>query len=164
MTSGWGSGDDAFAEGDESAPSGDLGDGHYIKINDDVWRGLLHHPSVVSAIAARANSIAAEANALAGGAMDPRAIARLLPNGEAPYTVSVQNNPHTSRARARVEPNPEAPWLGMIADAQDASLLKAVAVHPLHEAAAAYPSDPFPESTAEPQQGRLTGLGFDEVE
>lgn len=145
-------------DGDESAPSGDLGDGHFIKINEDVWRGLLHHPSVVTAITARANAIAETANSLV--AMDPRAVAR-LGQGKPAYTTELRNDPHASRARVRVLPNPET-MLGVIDDAHHSTLLKSVA---------AFPSDPFPEvaeisedaGMTEPP-GRMTGPGFDEVE
>lgn len=161
MTTGWGVSDE-FAEGDESAPSGSLGDGHFLRIDEDVWRGLMHRPEVVAAITARANAIAAQANALAEDAMDPRAVARLRPADGQTYKVSVQNDPHASRARARVQPNPDAPMLGILADAHDSTLLKSV------EAQGG--SDPIPTAVdlgiEEPEAapGRMTGIGFDEVE
>lgn len=144
-------------EGDESAPSGDLGDGHFIKINDEVWRGLMHHPTVVAAIQARAAAICDTANGLV--AMDPRAVAR-LGKGLPAYTTKLNANPHNTRPRVRVLPNPET-MLGVIDDAHHSTLLKSVA---------AFPSDPFPEvaeisedaGMTEPQ--RMTGPGFDEVE
>lgn len=133
----WGEGDLAEA-GDERAPSGDLGGGHFIRINEDAWRALLHHPTVVQAITQRANAICDQANTNATTAMDPRAVKRLSPGGDPAFVVSVQDSPHTSRARARVKTNPTN-MLGVVADAAESVLFKAMM---------ASPSDPIPGAEA----------------
>lgn len=136
---GWGDTSDSDGVfGDESAPNGDLGDGHFIRINEDAWRALLHHPQVVAALQQRAQDIADFANGTIG--MDQRAIERLTEQDPGdPYQVSVQNDPNTARARAKVKPKTE---LGKLDEAHNSTLLKALLVHP---------SDPIPEGAALPK-------------
>lgn len=128
--------DDVSDAGDERPPTGDLGGGHFLRVNEEAWRALLHHPSVVAAITARANAICNQANANVG--MDPRAVERLAPNGDAAYVVTVQNRSNTSRARARVRTNPDN-MLGVLDDAHHSTLFNAMLAHP---------SDPIPEGEA----------------
>ncbi|MEC4763796.1 hypothetical protein VT930_11845 [Mycobacterium sherrisii] len=119
--------------GDERPPTGDLGGGHFLRVNEEAWRALLHHPTVVAAITARANAIADQANSNVG--MDPRAIEHLSPDGDPAYVVTVQNRSNTSRARARVRTNPDN-MLGVVDDAHHSTLFQAMLAHP---------SDPIPE-------------------
>lgn len=144
---------------DESAPNGPLGDGHFIRIDEEQWRALMHLPEVRTAVEQRAIDIRDEANGLV--AMDPRAVARLNPNNELAYDYFVSNDEAASRIRARVHPS-YTNSLGFIDDAQNSTLLKAMSAHP---------SDPIPEGGGVGerawnmiQEGRMTGLGFDEVE
>lgn len=130
---GWGeSSDNDGVFGDESAPNGDLGDGHFLKIDPSAWRALLHHPAVVEAIVQRANQIRDTANGMV--AMDPRAVERLTEQEPGdPYKVTLQNRPDTTRPRAKVKP---ATMLGQLDEAHNSTLWKAAMEHP---------SDPIPE-------------------
>lgn len=152
-------------DNDESAPSGSLGDGHFIRIDEEKWRQMMHLPPVVAAVEQRAKDIRDEANSLV--AMDPRAVARLNPNNELAYDYFIDNDEENSRVRARVHPS-YTNSLGFIDDAQNSTLLKSMEAHP---------SDPIPEGGGvgerawnQIQEGnpskagtRITGLGFDEV-
>ncbi|MEB4210965.1 hypothetical protein [Mycobacterium sp. 94-17] len=131
----WGAGD-IDDVGDERPLSGDLGDGlGFIRINEDVWRSLLRdHPQVQAAVMQRAQAIADAANDNATSALDPRTVERLAPGGEPAYLVKAQDNPHATRFRARVVCNPET-FLGVLAEAQESSLLAATLANP---------SDPIP--------------------
>lgn len=157
-SSGWGA-EPSEGEGDESAPSGSLGDGHFIRVNEEAWRQLMFHPAVQAAIAARAQAITNTANSLV--AVDPRTAARLA-KGEPAYVTSMDANPAHTRPRARVETNPDN-FLGVLDDALHSTLLKSVDAHP---------SDPIPEggdlglpeSGTEAAPERMTGPGFDDVE
>ncbi len=131
VSGGWGEADVVSEQdGAEDAPHGSMGDGHFIRIDEDAWRALLHVPQVVDAITQRAQDICDAANSLV--AMDPRAVER-LGQGEEAYKVTVQNRVDTTRARARVK---AANLLGIIDDAHNSTLLKAMLTAP---------SDPIPE-------------------
>lgn len=153
---GWGG---AEADETEEAPNGSLGDGHFIRIDEEKWHALMHSAPVKAAVAQRAIDIRDEANNMV--AMDPRAVARLNPNGEPAYDYFLNDNESNTRPRARVHPS-YTNSLGFIDDAQNSTLLKAMAAHP---------SDPIPDDAGVSedianmgQQERMTGPGFDEVD
>jgi len=97
----------------------DLGNGHRMRMDEEAFRALLHHPIVVDQIKTVAQNICDDANALArvDGAR---------------YVTWVQNFPDTTRARAFVRPGNRR---AKFDDAMFSTMLKA---------SAKYPSDPKP--------------------
>lgn len=126
FSAGWGEPDsDVPSEHSEAAPSGDIGDGHSMVINEDAWTAMMHSQVVGRAVVHRAQAIADAANASANDSLDARAIQRLNPNGEDAFVVTVHNDESTSRVRASVHAS-RTNELGFVADAQDSSLYKAM--------------------------------------
>jgi len=115
-TGGWGDGD----TDDESPPSGDLGGGHSIEIDEDAWKAILHSPEVWAAVTARAQEVCDTANSLV--AMDPRTVERLS-HGEPAYEIHPSEVADTTRARVQVQP---ANMLGIVDDAVNSTLLKSM--------------------------------------
>lgn len=103
----WGSPDIASEAGgdDEMPPDGDIGNGHALHVNRQVWEALMHHPVVRAAVHAKALEVCDEANASV--AMDPRAVSR-LGKGEPAYKVTQQPDEYfdeTTRYRERIKAN-----------------------------------------------------------
>jgi|GEM_PF-3507383 len=121
---GWGAPEPA-PTGDEdsgSLPNGgeiDLGNGHVLKLNEEAFRALLHRPETEEAIVRRGQVLVDAANSLAA----PSPHVSKLAEGEPLYTMSVQNDPDTTRARVRVRPTNIA---GVVDDAVNSTLLKAL--------------------------------------
>lgn len=133
MTEGpaWGEGDTLSEGAGESLPNGGVtkfGSG-LIKIDEQKWQELLHHPMVVGAVMARAADIADAANSMAN--VDEKQIGR-YGGAQAPYKVTLQNRSDTTRARARVKPATEA---GYQDNARNNTLVRAMLM---------FPSDPRP--------------------
>jgi hypothetical protein len=129
---GWGEAEAAGEGTGEDVPGSiDLGNGHRMTINAEVWRKLLHSAPAVEGIVNRANSMCADANS----------IGKVGRGKHGPlYEVSLQNRSNTTRARARVRP---IDYWGMLDDAQNNTLLTVMAN---------YPSDPIPGADSSPDE------------
>lgn len=120
MTGAWGDGDSASGGGASVPAELDLGDGHSMSLNPEVFRRLLHRPEVVAAITARAHGVADAANSLAVHIGRP---GRPAPK----YGVRVQDDPESARARAQVYP---ANYQAVLDDQRSATMLKALHMSP----------------------------------